>query len=87
MAMLLGRSSCTGISAAAHRAGQHGTLALEICRDDRPRHHGRISGNSGRARDSLITAEISLIARLNSLKGGKKFPVPMRRELVRKALI
>jgi hypothetical protein len=37
--------------------------------------------NSGRERDSLIRAEISLIARFKSLQGRKKFPVPMRREL------
>ena len=43
--------------------------------------------NSGREWDSLISAEISLIADLNSLQGRKKFPVPMRRELVRKALV
>ena len=41
---------------------------------------------SGRERNSLIRAEISLIADLNSLQGRKKFPVRMRRELARKAL-
>jgi len=35
------------------------------------------------ARDSLIRAKISLIARFNSLQGRKKFPVTMRRELAR----
>ena len=48
---------------------------------------GRMPPNSGRQRDSLITAEISLIADLNSLQGRKKFPVPMRRELARKHLV
>jgi hypothetical protein len=43
--------------------------------------------NSARGRDSLIRAEISLIADLNSLQGRKKFPVRMRRELARKALV
>jgi hypothetical protein len=43
--------------------------------------------NSGRERDSLITVEISLIARFNSLQGAQKFPVPMRRELVCKCLV
>src|ERR1700674_2237214 len=43
--------------------------------------------NSGRERDSLIRAKISLIARFNSLSGRKKFPVRMRRELARKKLI
>ena len=43
--------------------------------------------NSGRERNSLIRAEISLIADLNSLQGRKKFPVRMRRELARKVLI
>ena len=43
--------------------------------------------NSGRERVSLIRAKISLITRFNSLQGGKKFPVRMRRELARKALI
>jgi hypothetical protein len=36
--------------------------------------------NSGREQDSLIRAKISLIARFNSLQGGKEFPVRMRRE-------
>jgi len=40
----------------------------------------------GRERNSLIRAEISLIARFNSLQGSKKFPVRMRRELSRKTL-
>jgi hypothetical protein len=43
--------------------------------------------NSGRKRDSLITAETSLIARFNSLQARKKFPARMRRELARKKLI
>jgi hypothetical protein len=43
--------------------------------------------NSGRERDSLIRAEISLIARFKSLQGRKKFPVPMRRELACKYLV
>jgi hypothetical protein len=43
--------------------------------------------NRGRKRDSLITAETSLIARFNSLQGRKKFPVRMRGELVHKKLI
>jgi hypothetical protein len=34
-----------------------------------------------------MKAKVSLIARLNSLQGRKKFPVTMRRELVRKELI
>jgi len=46
-----------------------------------------VGQNSGRERNSLIRAEISLIADLNSLQGRKKFPVRMRRELARKALI
>ena len=40
-----------------------------------------------RERDSLIRGTISLIARFNSLLGGKKFPVRMRRELACKTLI
>src|ERR1700736_4420633 len=40
-----------------------------------------VGQNSGRERKSLIRAEISLIADLNSLQGRKKFPVRMRREL------
>src|SRR6266478_7523189 len=40
-----------------------------------------------RERDSLISAGISLIARFNSLLGGKKFPVRMRRELACETLI
>ena len=46
-----------------------------------------VGQNSGRERNSLIRAEISLIADLNSLQGRKKFPVRMRRELARKILI
>src|ERR1700730_17275660 len=38
------------------------------------------------ARDSLIRRKNSLMARINSLQGRIKFPVPMRRELVRKSL-
>jgi hypothetical protein len=38
------------------------------------------------APDSLITRKNSLIARINSLQGRIKFPVPMRRELGRKPL-
>ena len=38
-------------------------------------------------RDTLIKAEISLITNLNSLQGGKKIPVLMRRELPRKHLV
>src|SRR6202049_4833213 len=38
------------------------------------------------ARDSLIRRKNSLMARINSLQGRIKFPVPMRRELGRKAL-
>ena len=49
--------------------------AFEICQDDRICRQGRVP-NSGRRRDSLITAETSLIARFNSLQGRKKFPVP-----------
>ena len=45
------------------------------------------SPNSGRERDSLGAAEISLIANLNSLQGHKKFPAPMRRELASKHLM
>jgi len=48
---------------------------------------GPSAPNSGRERDSLIGAEISLIADLNSLQGRKKFPVRMRRELAHNALI
>jgi hypothetical protein len=40
--------------------------------------------NSGREWASLIIAKISLIAQFNSLQGGNKFPVRMRRELARK---
>jgi hypothetical protein len=57
----------------------------------RSRSFGRIGDlrapNSGRERDSLMRAETSLIANLNSLQGLKKFPVRMRRELARRALI
>ena len=56
------------------------------CRDDRICHQGEMP-NSGGKRDSLISAESTLIARFNSLQGGKKFPVRMRRELARKKLI
>jgi len=38
------------------------------------------------ARDSLIRRKNSLMARFNSLLGGNKFPVPMRREFGRKPL-
>src|SRR6202045_5513732 len=38
------------------------------------------------ARDSLIRGKNSLMARINSLQGRIKFPVPMRRELGRKPL-
>ena len=62
------------------------SATFEICRGDRSCHHGE-SPNSGRERDSLIRAKISLIARFNSLQGCKKFPVRMRRELARKKLI
>ena len=48
---------------------------------------GPVGPNSGRERDSLIGAEISLIADLNSLHGRKKFPVRMRRELAHNVLI
>ena len=54
--------------------------------NDRICHQGR-TPNCGGRRDSLITAETSLIARFNSLQGRKKFPVRMRRELARKKLI
>jgi hypothetical protein len=62
------------------------SATLEICRDGRICHQERMP-NSGRKRDSLITAETSLIARFNSLQGRKKFPVRMSRELARKKLI
>ena len=62
------------------------SATFEICRDDRICHQGRMP-KSGRKRDSLITAETSLIARFNSLQGRKKFPARMRRELARKKLI
>src|ERR1700731_3437036 len=42
--------------------------------NDRICHQGR-TPNCGGRRDSLITAETSLIARFNSLQGRKKFPV------------
>jgi hypothetical protein len=48
---------------------------------------GLVGQNNGRERDSLIGAEISLIADLNSLQGRKKFPVRMLREFARKALV
>src|SRR6266436_9589896 len=48
---------------------------------------GEMPGKGRRERDSLISAGISLIARFNSLLGGKKFPVRMRRELTCKTLI
>jgi hypothetical protein len=48
---------------------------------------GHCPQNNGRGQDSLMRAEISLIADLNSLQGRKKFSVPMRRELARKALV
>jgi hypothetical protein len=54
--------------------------------NDRICHQGR-TPNCGGRRDSLITAETSLIARFNSLQGHKKFPVRMRTELARKKLI
>src|SRR3984893_3219704 len=54
--------------------------------NDRICHQGRTPNCRGR-RDSLITAETSLIARYNSLQGRKKFPVRVRRELARKKLI
>src|SRR5580704_16751643 len=54
--------------------------------NDRICHQGR-TPNCGGRRDSLITAETSLIARFNSLQDRKKFPVRMRRELARKKLI
>ena len=54
--------------------------------NDRICHQGR-TPNCGGRRDSLITAETSLIARFNSLQGRKKFPVRMHRELARKKLI
>src|ERR1700738_3975091 len=38
------------------------------------------------ARESLIRGKNSLMARINSLQGRIKFPVPMRRELDRKLL-
>jgi len=60
--------------------GMPGGLDLSAAAENAPQ-------NSGRERDSLIRAEISLIARFKSLQGRKKFPVPMRRELARKALI
>ena len=47
---------------------------------------GSVGENSDEG-DSLIRAEISLIADLNSLQGRKKFPVRVRRELARKALV
>ena len=50
------------------------SATLEICRDDRIFHQERMP-NRGRKRDSLISAETSLIARFNSLQGRKKFPV------------
>ena len=59
---------------------------FEICRDDRICWQGKCQ-NSGRERVSLIRAKIFLVTRFNSLQGGKKFPVRMRRELARKALI
>src|SRR3984893_18058905 len=62
------------------------SATLEICRDDRICHQERMP-NSGRKRDSLISAETSLIARFNSLQGRKKFPVRIRRESARKKLI
>jgi hypothetical protein len=55
--------------------------------DSLRREGGRHPPNSGRERDYLITAEISLIANLNSLQGRKKFPVPTRRELACKHLV
>ena len=42
--------------------------------------------NRGSEQDSLLWAESSQIVRFNSLLGPKKFPVKMRRELVRKSL-
>jgi hypothetical protein len=41
------------------------SATFEICRDDR--FVGRAAAKSGRQRDSLITAKISLIGRFNSL--------------------
>jgi len=60
--------------------GMPGGLDLSAAAENAPQ-------NSGRERDSLIRAEISLIACFNSLQGRKKFPVPMRRELARRLLI
>jgi RNA-directed DNA polymerase len=46
--------------------------------NDRICHQGR-TPNCGGRRDSLITAETSLIARFNSLQGRKKFPASGRK--------
>ena len=62
-------------------------LEFEICRNDRICRQAQNAQNSGRERDSLMRAKISLIAVLNSLQGRKKFPVRMRRELARKRLM
>ena len=62
-------------------------LEFEICRNDRICRHGQNGQNTGRERDSLMRAKISLIADLNSLQGRKKFPVRMRREFARKELM
>jgi hypothetical protein len=59
------------------------SATFEISREDRI----WSAPNNGRERDSLMRAETSLIANLNSLQGLKKFPVRMRRELARRALI
>src|SRR5712664_433115 len=69
----------------AHRARAKQLLTTDGA-NDRICHQGR-TPNSGRKRDSLITAETSLIARFNSLESRKKFPSSMRRELARKKLI
>ena len=47
--------------------GMPGGLDLSAAAENAPQ-------NSGRERDSLITVEISLIARFNSLQGAQKIP-------------
>ena len=67
-----------GLGDFEHLAALAFSATFEICRDDRICYQGR-TPNSERKRDSLITAETSLIAQFNSLQGCKKFPVRMRR--------
>ena len=56
-------------------------LALSATIEISPEKTDLSAPNGERRRHTLISAEISLIADLNSLQDRKKFPVRMRREL------